>query len=352
MALVEALAGVLLTVLPLLAVIGLWVGSLFDQRFANFVYKLHLLRVGLTHMLFSTDRKWKKQADPEGLPVGEDSESKEVIFVRHGRSAWNNVFNEGFGADFPGRLFGALAREARESVTLDSVFFDSPLDVKGSEQAKSLAKYIEASEPGSIGAVLKGSEGESVIVSSNLRRALSTATICMWERLQRTQEKVHILSNLQEVTFNLDGVALAKPQGSPELADEELAAFGMTKKAFAPERYYNALENDGDKPVKSQGIDRMKDFAAWCFERDEPTIIAAGHSLYFRYFFDTFLANSSTHRSRKDKMENCAVVKFTLHRGRLANGRTWYRIDESSIVADYLGFESKKKKKKKSTKAE
>jgi len=202
--------------------------------------------------------------------------------------------------------------------------------------------------------VLRGSEGDSVLVSSNLRRALSTCTIGMWERVQRTQEKIHILSSLQEVTFNIDGVALAKPQGFPELCNEELGAFGMTKDGFAPARYYNSSENDGDKPVNSHGIDRLKEFCAWCFRRDESTIVAAGHSLYFRYFFDTFLPKASAHVSRKLKMQNCAVVAFTLQKGRMKNGKTWYRIDEKSIRNLYLNFEQKKSKKskKKKSKAE
>mmetsp|Transcript_15598 Transcript_15598/g.33659 ORF Transcript_15598/g.33659 Transcript_15598/m.33659 type:complete len:282 (+) Transcript_15598:61-906(+) len=281
MGLVEFLQGIMFTILPLLSIIALWIGSLYDQRFANIVYKLHLLRLGLTHMLFSKDRKWEKQPDSESVKA---EETKEIIFIRHGESKWNLVFNKGFGTDFPGRLGHALLEEAKESITLDSVFVDSPLSDEGCEQAQGLKKFIEDGSEGT-SAILKGMEGESVIVSSNLRRALSTCTIGLWERLQRTQEKIHILSCLQEVTFNIDGVALAKPHGYPELAHEELHGFGMTKENFKPERYYNAQANEGDKPVNSHGIDRIKEFAAWCFERDEPTIIAAGHSLYFRYFF-------------------------------------------------------------------
>lgn len=339
----DMISTMLFTLLPLLSVIALWIGSLFDQRFANIVYKLHLLRTGLTHMLFSKDRKWKKQPDSDGVTV---EESKQIIFIRHGESKWNLVFNKGFGPSFPVRLASAIGNEFKQSITLDSVFVDSPLSKEGCDQAKGLYKYIESGKD-EVSAILKGTEGESVVCSSNLRRALSTCTIGMWDRIQRSQEKVKILSCLQEVTFNIDGVALAKPQGYPELCDEELDAFGKTKESFHPERYYDARENDGDKPVSSQGISRIKDFAAWCFEREEPTVVAAGHSLYFRYFFDTFLPKKSLHESRINKMENCAVVSFSLHKGKTKSGKTWYSIDESSINASYLGFEQKKSKKKK-----
>jgi len=345
----KMLPAVVLTVLPLVCVISLWVASLYDQRFANVVYKLHLLRSGLATMLFSTDRKWKRTPDAEG--VNDVDAVKKVIFVRHGESEWNLVFNKGFGADFPGRLGSALLAEAKEATTLDSVFVDSPLSSVGCSQAKSLVNFIEKeSEEHSsgLGTLLKGLEGESVIASSNLRRALSTCTIGFWPRLQRTQEKIHILSSLQEVTFNIDGVALAKRHDYPELSAQELAAVGHKKSSFRPERVYDASRNDGTKIVKSVGVDRLKAFASWIFERKEPTIIAAGHSLYNRYFFDTFLPRKSLHESKILKMENCAIVAFDFHRGKLKNGQTWYRIEESSIENIYLGFEQKKVRKSKS----
>lgn len=342
----ESIIGsVVLTVLPLFLVILLWILALYDQRFANIVYKLHLFRLGLTHLLFSTDRKFKQQQDADIIKSsGGELETKQIIFIRHGESKWNLVFNKGFGPSFIVRLFTALKNEFIQSVTLDSVFVDSPLSEEGCDQAKELHQFIEGSTTG-IGAIVKGIEGDSIICSSNLRRALSTGTIGCWERLRRTQEKIHILSCLQEVTFNIDGVALAKAQDYPELCDEELAAFQMKKNSFNPERYYNARENDGNKQVHSVGIDRIKDFAAWCFHQDESSIIAAGHSLYFRYFFDTFLPKASSHPTRKLKMQNCAVVSFNLQKGKGKGGKPWFRIDEESIKYAYLGLEEKKKKK-------
>jgi len=77
----DFLSGMVLTILPLLSVIALWITSLYDQRAANVVYKLHLLRVGLTNMIFSTDRKWGKQADADSIGSNVE-DSKEMIFIR------------------------------------------------------------------------------------------------------------------------------------------------------------------------------------------------------------------------------------------------------------------------------
>ena len=194
----------LLLVLWYLAVASLlcYALSFFFEAFANVIYKERLFLKGIVHLLFSTDKKWKRLPDPATVSR---VRSKQIIFVRHGESAWNVVFNRGFGASFPGRLLSAIFDELRVLPTLDSVFADSPLSVLGCRQAQELQNFVETHP------LLRGSEGKSVVVSSNLRRAVSTATIGFLHRLKRTQERIHILSSLQEVTFNIDGVSLAKP---------------------------------------------------------------------------------------------------------------------------------------------
>ena len=336
-------AGVFAASVPILIILGLWTAALFSQTVANVVYKLHLVRLGITHLLFSSDKKWKKLGDPERVTK---KRSKTVYFVRHGESAWNVVFNKGFGKTFPKRLGNAIQKEGQLFTTLDSVFVDSPLSALGADQAIELQSYIESIPESDPAYVLKGTEpGKSVLASSNLRRALSTGTIGFWERLRRTQEKIHVLSSLQEITFNIDGVALAKPYTSPVLADEEIAALSGTSRAdFDPDRYYDCSENAGDKPVRGRGINRMLDFCKWCFKQDEQVIIAAGHSLYFRFFFQTFLPYASQHEAKKNKMANGCVVSFTLWEGKDPNQEDRYYIDESSIRVCHQEFESKHKK--------
>jgi len=200
--------------------------ALFSESVANVVYKLHLLKAGILNLLFSSDKKWKK-------PAGDCSRitrkrTKHIIFLRHGESAWNVVFNKGFNASWPGRLGRALRTELQMATTLDSVFVDSPLSALGAQQAIDAQKFIESmSDSDPLAGVLKGTSGSSVLVSSNLRRALSTAGIVFMQRMRRTQEKIKILSSLQEVTFNIDGMAIAKPRTAPVLSDIELSALGQ-----------------------------------------------------------------------------------------------------------------------------
>ena len=73
----------------------------------------------------------KKNPDPdrikEEVAKGETIK-KRIIFIRHGESDWNNVFNKGFGPSFPIRLFKAWLRELWLYPTTDSgnkkYFFD------------------------------------------------------------------------------------------------------------------------------------------------------------------------------------------------------------------------------------
>lgn len=301
-------------------------------------YKREMLVHGLRTMAFSTDKRWGKQ--PDSGKVENITKSKRIILMRHAESAWNLVFNKGFNGSFPQRLGDALELEAKLAPTLDSVFVDSPLSEIGAEQADGLQTWIEESDGGYL-EMIRGLNAESsVIASSNLRRALSTVTIGMWERLQRTGDKIHVLSSLQEITFNMDGVSLAKPGTAPVLSQVELKALRQKSSTFDYDKYYDCTENAGDKEVNSHGIDRMVEFADWCVNRPEDFVIAMGHSLYYRYFFRTFLPKSSNHIGKKRKMANCSVVALTLHQGEV-DGKPWFIIDEDSIEPLHIGFEEK-----------
>merc|ERR1711991_490355 len=144
----------------IIALLVIYALSFFFPAFACLTYKMRLFVKGVAHLLASTDKKFPKRSDPA---LVKKKRSKRLIFVRHGESAWNVVFNRGFGPSFLVRLGSALVEEGRLLPTMDSVFFDSPLCKVGVQPA---------------------------------RRALSTNTIAFWNRLNRTKEKIRILSPL------------------------------------------------------------------------------------------------------------------------------------------------------------
>ena len=159
------------------------------------IQKARLSFMGVAYMLFCKDKKYSvlDVRDHYDLFSGSSSSSssrkverKELVFVRHGESTWNDTFNKGerpLKAFLLGFVPGLVKSAATEVYLLlsgqcDSWFIDSPLSVYGLGQIDKLAKFLERGGKGVTEGerrwmgVLRGEEGRSVLVSSNLRRAL------------------------------------------------------------------------------------------------------------------------------------------------------------------------------------
>jgi hypothetical protein len=230
---------------------------------------------------------------------------------------------------------------------MDSKFLDSPLNFEGIEQALELRKFLSEKQPQSviegIVATIRGDKGTSVVVSSCLRRAIATTTLGIWNRIEKSDEKIHILSSLQEVSRNIDTRALS---GSKQLVDLPFSRISPHCKPsdgteFNPELVYELNDNFGNKTTAFYGIKRLQAFNEWAFAREEDAIIVGGHSLWFRSFFQTFLPFSFEHAAKTKKIENSGVVAFDLHRVQMADNTFRYRIDERSMITVYKGYTKK-----------
>ena len=158
------------------------------------------------YFILSKDSKWPKSADPDTWQFEKDGVSEvRVLFIRHGESVWNDIFNKGFGPGFLIRVIGGLLREISLLDTPDSVLVDSPLSRTGYKQSYDLARFVERVENSPALekdlAILRGQTPGTIVVSSNLRRAIETVTIGLWSRLKRGREKVHIMSDLQVIEY-------------------------------------------------------------------------------------------------------------------------------------------------------
>ena len=186
------------------------------------LFKTNLFARSLAHMLLSREKSgWpKNRPDPAiiaGLPAY--ASVKRVIFVRHGESTWNEIFNRGFNFRFPLRLFEGLMSELLLLFTKNSYFVDSPLSDLGYDQAKELRRFLRDDVPdrrvvsdrhlADVAALDGRGDAASLIVASNLRRAVATTALAFWDRLARTGEKIYIHSALQEMARNVDTFALA-----------------------------------------------------------------------------------------------------------------------------------------------
>eukprot|EP00184_Porphyridium_aerugineum_P003658 CAMPEP_0184696064 /NCGR_PEP_ID=MMETSP0313-20130426/3484_1 /TAXON_ID=2792 /ORGANISM="Porphyridium aerugineum, Strain SAG 1380-2" /LENGTH=385 /DNA_ID=CAMNT_0027154627 /DNA_START=424 /DNA_END=1581 /DNA_ORIENTATION=- len=316
---------------------------------ANVLEKFQLLWIGIDQMLFSKDKKFKiepalslaevekmrKENKVAGLPA------RRIVFIRHGESDWNEVFNRGFGADFPGRLFMALKRELELLPTGDSVFFDSSISETGLQQAISMASKLKEIDREETSMLLHGntkSRSNSIIVCSNLRRSIQTALVGLKHRLELTGEHVHVMTALQEVTFNVDGIALAHPGQSPDLSAHLLPYF---PKNFDSTASLNNSMNSGNKSIDSNGSKRIHEFLQWAFEqyptKQDPSsglptiVIAGGHSLYLRYLLKMLLPSDYDYAGKSKKLSNCGVLGFTVHQNQGNSRGSMYYIDPESI---------------------
>jgi hypothetical protein len=277
--------------------------------------------------LASRDTWWSAPPQtPSGLPP---TSSKRIIFIRHGESAWNEVFNRGFNVGFLFRYARAVFLETLVYATPYSYFCDTPLNAEGIDQARGLAAFL-ASESHDVAPVaaaaiacLRGDVGaveKSIIVSSNLRRALSTVAIGLWRRLDRTGERIVINSMCQEISRNVDCMASAESGTIPHMegpdcgdAARRMAHPARDGGAYVPEAIFDPAMNGGQKPLSERGVERLQAFAEWVFARPESTIIVGGHSLWFKAFFKVFLAAGQTHVGTARKVVNGGVVTFTLN---------------------------------------
>ncbi|KAI2513825.1 hypothetical protein MHU86_608 [Fragilaria crotonensis] len=316
--------------------------------------KLQLFKITVEYLLLCNDKKFPApKEDPRSFFKDFDpknGDTKTIIFVRHGESTWNDTFNRGdrskliFILYFIPNLIKSLYYEAYFFVTgqaHESWFFDSPLSDKGLNQARGIATFLqeanlEYSTPreADLIKVMLGDE-PSTLVSSNLRRAISTAAIGFQPRfVTKPEERMLILPQLQEMSRNPDALCITPAQGKIRRAwtdPEDLEELFATQ--------IDAHHHTGNKPVDSSGLARMQDFCKIIFDDIEGgAVIAVGHSFWFRSFFRTFLPHDVEHVSKKKKLVNGGCVGFTMFRTTDDETGNQYMIDPKSITILYGGF--------------
>ncbi len=319
--------------------------------------KMLMIVDGMITLVAGKDSQWIQPPDWSSVNTIQKESSKRIIFIRHGESVWNEVFNRGMNIGFIGRLIKSLIREVLFLHTPYSVLFDTPLNHEGIQQAVDIGENIKNLPVSTEGfvkdcvSILRGDSTESsIIVCSNLRRALQTLAIGLWERLDKTNERILIHSACQEISRNIDCQASAEAGTIPHMEgpDSGDAAKKMAHPArdgkYKPEAIFNPALNAGHKSLSERGVERLQAFAEWSFTRPEQTIIVGGHSLWFRNFFRYFLGRADNHVSKLQKMQNGACVGFTLNSGRAPNGQSVYWIEPGSITPIVAGFENKKLK--------
>jgi hypothetical protein len=140
----------------------------------------------------------------------------------------------------------------------------------------------------------------------------------------------------QEITVNPDALSLSQPFQGPVLSEVEPVCEGVDLK-----RGYRAMvdssQNTGNKTVDSTGLSRMLLFNEWLFSvNTAEMVVAVGHSLWFKSYFNEFMPSAATHELKTNKLPNCGMVEFVVESVSVLNGttrekQTFFRVDPTSI---------------------
>eukprot|EP00415_Alexandrium_ostenfeldii_P001473 UN1473 len=245
----------------------------------------------------------------------------------------------------------------------DSLFIDSPLSAVGIQQGWDLLTFLAAQKAGCLtqGAasrtvaeldvpdlvsIIRGDQGESIVVSSILRRSISTGLICLSPRLLKTpqKDKLVLMTSLQEISRNVDTLTLTPARKLPQVpaAEAAMRSMGDLMGHFYRTRLDSKL-NEGNKTLKMKAIKRQEQFVNWAFDKKDHVdcIIVSGHSLWFREFFKSYLPKACDSLAKTNKMVNCGCIAFDLYKDSQV-----IRINPASVKTIYGGFEVKGKHKK------
>jgi len=316
--------------------------------------KMSLTFTAIRYLIFCHDKKWKAPVeDPASFfHDNETFETKTIIFVRHGESTWNDTFNRGdrskvqFIINFLPGLLKSIAFEWYFFVTgqaQESWFYDSPLSEKGLAQAEDVYTFLgetmdyKTPKEQQLIKIMNG-DSPSQLLSSNLRRAISTMAIGLRARLSKKTEgdKIIILSELQEISRNPDALTILT-------AKDSTLKCAWTDPPFLSDILTHQTDtslNHGNKPIDSNGFKRIQSFCDLLFSDivNKDAVVVAGHSLWFRSFFQTYLPYNFEHIAKKKKLINGGCVGLVLQRVKAKEGTFKYMIDPKSITVLHGGF--------------
>eukprot|EP01056_Protomagalhaensia_sp_Gyna25_P001245 Protomagalhaensia_sp_Gyna_25__1244@NODE_1620_length_1682_cov_536_738284_g1325_i0_p1_GENE_NODE_1620_length_1682_cov_536_738284_g1325_i0NODE_1620_length_1682_cov_536_738284_g1325_i0_p1_ORF_typecomplete_len335_score47_38His_Phos_1/PF00300_22/1_4e10_NODE_1620_length_1682_cov_536_738284_g1325_i0701074 len=309
---------------------------------------------------------WAPAIDKSGQLIEDGKVERQwrIVFIRHGESMWNMAFNKGVNWRTILRILTVSFWELTLIGDLDSAVFDSPLSSTGVTQAAELQGWftvegqaaqtqnlvvqpaplpsVESQENVQqdnhsfaqfIDRILQRPAGTKIgFVASNLRRAISTLGLAI-NQFMLPEDTVLVTSNLQEVTLNPDGIALAL-RGShclPSVFEMETLPWNI--RWF----YENKIDwqgNDGNVKLSAKLFDRhvaLIEFLEKAATRHGITdFVVCGHSLWLRTFLRHFIPPGVDHPGKHRKISNCGILIFDLLKEK-RNGQAFYRVTPQSI---------------------
>ncbi|KJP88491.1 hypothetical protein AK88_01770 [Plasmodium fragile] len=177
--------------------------------------------------------------------------------------------------------------------------------------------------------ILNNKKYNSVVLCSDLRRAIISCFIAMQDRFATSKENVYMLKSLQELSRNVDSITLFNFYHK---------YVTPTKKNYVSEDVNTMIKQQVKMTETTHGR-RFQDTLSYIFSDTNNIFIIFGHSLWFLSFFRSFL--KPPHTARNHKMRNSAVVVFNLSKYEDEKGKEQYEIDPDSVTVIFKGFEKK-----------
>lgn len=329
---------------------------------------------------------------------------KKLFFIRHGESVWNAILNKERRGFLIPRLIACTIWELLLLFERDSIILDSPLSPSGvaqslelrdflaggcwetlhqaapassggvtgddvhSKSANFLAKRLPAEQDSKGGYEMCGSAGGEVsrenaedpetlyrgpvmsdgltVISSNLRRSISTALIAFRPWLSRTASqdskrtrKIVVVPSMQESTCNFDGMSLAGRNRASEVSQlEKLCGESTMTQMYTMNLDTTLCVEESWFRCADPLAEKMTNFATWVFDDCKTDNVAAvGHSIWIQRFFNFFLPVGCEHAGQKKKVVNCGALCLEFLDMRKGSVRE-FRIDPKSITMVYGGF--------------
>lgn len=325
-------------------------------------------RGGLDSKSHSRHRKTHVEADvkkPENFYDGEEFSTYEGVIIRHAQSIWNR-------AKAAGKLSFANA------MCLSTEMKDAPLSDKGIKESEILrdivwalpsevfdweeSALIEASARKRGLEILKGEDSnvakKTLLVTSNMRRAMSTGVIALKFRnqLESGLETVHIMSSAQELSHwqAADARCITEAQKIPDLGSK----LANNVKRF----HYDVSHNYGDQNTESEGEHDDGRLERFCSElvsmmkaQGKEIFVLAGHSSWIQAFIQEYQpvkGNKLEDELKKKgvKLGNASVISVKLDVKKITNERgepdvkCRLRAGETKLVYGSLQRKTKKSK--------
>ncbi|CAA9990513.1 conserved Plasmodium protein, unknown function [Plasmodium knowlesi strain H] len=166
----------------------------------------------------------------------------------------------------------------------------------------------------------------SAILCSDLRRAISSCFIALYNRINKNNEPIQVLNSLQEISRNPDCVSLFDFHDNKYISTD-------VEKFVHKDVEKNCVKNIRIK--RNFVNNKFLDTLSYIFNNDKNIFIIFGHSLWFLLFFKYFL--KQPHKAKTHKMQNSGIVVFNIIKYDQDN-KVNYEIEKDSVRVLYKGF--------------